>query len=116
MNSSTLQHITSFKQDAQDGKFTMQGLALTSLLHNLIRDYGKYRHGSFSVDIDNFDIVDKRLILSHIMDATEYQYACQSVINTQVIFDESRKFIQRLIDDDCDEVFKEDMESRRSGI
>lgn len=110
MNSLTLHHITKLKQDSQDGKFTMQGLALTSLIHNLIREQGKYYQGSYVVDIDTLPLSDKRLLLSHFESASWYEYVCKSPTNTQVLFDEHKDHIQTLINSECDEVYREDME------
>jgi hypothetical protein len=116
MNSATLQQISNIKQDAQDGKFTMQGLAFTNLLHSLIRDHGRYYDGSYSVDVDAFAISDKRLILSYIESAEWYEYACKSIATTESLFSECKDHVQHLIDEDCYEVYKQDMEEMREAI
>lgn len=113
MNRSNIYHINTFKQDARMGKFTKKGLSLTNLIHKLIREHGKYDHGSYSVDVNTFTISDKRLLISHFESAEWYEYACESVTNTEVIFAESSQHIQSLIDDECDEVYRDDMEEMR---
>ncbi len=113
MISSTLQQINTIKQDAKVGIFTIKGLSLTNLIHNLIREHGKYKHGSYSVDVESFPISDKRLLISHFESAEWYEYACESATNTDVIFSESAPHIQSLFDDECDEVYRNDMEEMR---
>lgn len=110
MKSLTIQQLQSIKQDATEGIFTMKGLSLTRLLHTLIREYGHYSDGSYSVDPSNFSLSDKKLILSHVIDSGEYEYACASPIRTETIFNEHISTIQNIIDDECYVVYCEDME------
>lgn len=112
MNSTTLHHLYHIKQDAQEGKFSMHGIAFTNLLHNLIREYGRYKNNSYHVDVNHFSINDKRLILSHFESAEWYAHACESVTNTEVLFDEYKDHVKKLLDDECDEVYRDDMENR----
>lgn len=113
MNSSNIYHINSIKQDAKVGIFTEKGLCLTNLIHNLIREHGQYQNGTYYVDVNTFPLSDKRLLISHFESAEWYEYACQSVTNTEIIFEEYAKHIQSLMDDDCDEVYRDDMEEMR---
>ena len=113
MNSTTLHQINVLKQQRQEGRFSMQGLAFTSLLHNLIREYGKYHPDHISVDVEHFSLYDKRLVLSHIESAEWYEHACESITNTETLFDECKKSLQRTVDDESDEVFRDDMEEMR---
>jgi hypothetical protein len=112
MNRSTLHQINSIKQDRQEGNFTMHGLAFTSLIHSLIREYGKYYDESYTTDVKDFLISDKRLILSHFESAEWYEYACKSVANTEALFDECKDYVQKFLDDECYEVYREDMEEK----
>lgn len=114
MNRSTLHQVNVHKQQAKEGIYTMQGLALTRLLHNLIREYGHIKNNSYFVDVHHFDLTDKRLILSHVTDGfEEYKEACESETKTIACFLEHQTFIQRLIDDECDDMYRETMEEMR---
>lgn len=113
MNSATLHQFYLIKQDAQEGKFSMHGIAFTHLLHNLIREYGQYKNDSYHIDADQLSISDKRLILSHFESAEWYAHACESVTNTETLFDEYKDHIQKLLNDECDEVYRDDMEEMR---
>lgn len=102
-------------QDAREiGYMTKKGLALTSLLHQLIREYGTYDNGSFSIDVDDFDVSDKRLLLSHFQDSEWYEYACESQIKTNELFNEGKKHYQRILDDECYECYTSVMEEMRA--
>lgn len=113
MNRSTLHQIDIIKQDAMVGINMKKGFSLTSLLHNLIREYGTYQDNNLSVDVDNFELIDKRLLISHFESAEWYAYACESYEKTQALWDEHRNHIQKLINDDCYEVYKDVMEEMR---
>jgi len=88
----------------------MNGLALTRLLHNVIREYGKYDGVNYSVSLSEIDLADRKLLLSHILDSGEYEWAMKSSSRINAYFDENRKHIQNLIDNECQEVYQEDME------
>lgn len=110
MSKSNIQQLRLIKQDTKEGIFTMKGIALTKLLHNLIREYGTYHDGSYTIDPYSISLSDKKLIISHITDSEEYEWACQNPIRTESIFEEYIKYIQTLFDDECSEVYQEDME------
>ena len=69
MNSSNIYHINSIKQDAKEGKITMQGIALTRLVHQIIRDYGKYDGCDYSVNLADINNTDRKMIISHVFDS-----------------------------------------------
>ncbi len=113
MNSSTLHQNTLYVQDARMAKVE-QGLSLTQLLHNLIREHGQYKQNSFDVDVNSLPISDKRLLISHFESAEWYEYACQSHLHTETLFSEHKNYIQKVIDENCGEVYLETMEEMRS--
>lgn len=88
----------------------MQSLALTRLLHNIIRENGKYRHDNYEVDIKTLSNTDKKLLISHVADSDEYEYACSSPVRLDAMFAEYADHIESLINDECYTVFCEDME------
>ena len=111
---STLHQINIIKQDAKAGIVTKKGFSLTNLIQNLIREHGEYSNGSYAVDVNTFPVSDKRLLISHFESAEWYEYSCESAAKTEAIFEESAKHIQSLFDDECDEVYKDDMEEMRA--
>ena len=110
MNKSNIHQLRLVVQDTKEGIYTMKGLSLTRLLHNFIREYGHYYDGSYAVDPRTFSISDKRLIISHITDSEEYEWACQSPTKTEAVLSEYIDHIQHLLDSECDDVYAEDME------
>lgn len=108
MNRSNLTYLR--KQSQQDEILIMQGKAFIELIRSIISDYGHYSHGSYSVDIDSLTLADKKLLLSHILEASDYEWACQNPVRTEVIFDENRKALDRLISDEADQIFRDEME------
>ena len=114
MNSANIYHINSIKQDRHDVKVTMQGIALTNLVHSIIREYGIYNDNSYSVDVRNLDMADKRLVVSHFESAESYEWACETFSRINEVFNEHASYLQRLIDEECDDIYREDMEEVRA--
>jgi hypothetical protein len=110
MKSSTIQHLHLIKQDIKEGIYTMKGLALTKLLHNLIREYGTYEDSSYAVDPKVFSLPDMKLILSHILDSEDYAFACENRERLEAMFMEYIDIVQSLLDNECDAVYHDDME------
>jgi hypothetical protein len=97
-------------QDTKDGIFTMKGLALTNLLHNLIREYGTYDDGTYSVDPKTFSSSDKRLVLSHVFTAETYEWSCSNNQRLEAMYMQTIDIVQTLLDSECYQVYCDDME------
>jgi hypothetical protein len=110
MNRSNIHQLHRIKQDTKEGIFTMTGYAFTKLIHSLIREYGSYHDGSYGVDISTLSLSDKKLLISHIADSEEYEWACATPTRTEAVFLEYFDRLQGLIDDECYSVYCEDME------
>jgi hypothetical protein len=110
MNSATINQINSIMQEASEGTFTMQGLALTKLLHRVIREYGKYDGVNYTVYLADIDTADQKLLLSHVCDSCDYADICVSPTYLDAMWKENASYIQELIDQECHEVYCEDME------
>lgn len=113
MNSATLHQINILKQDRQEGIVTIKGLSLTRLLHNLIREHGQFKSDGYSVNVSDFSLSDKKLILSHVLESDDYQDACVNNIRLNTYFQEYRNHIEELIDSESDEVWRDDMQEMR---
>jgi hypothetical protein len=98
------------QQQRQDGVYTMKGLALTQLLQDTIREYGKYDSGCYSVFLNDINQIDKKLLLSHIADNADYEFACESQIKFDAVWNEYASIIEDLLDQESYEVYREDME------
>lgn len=113
MNRATLHQINVLMQDRQEGIVTMKGLSLTKLLHNLIREHGQFKSDGYVVNPSDFSLADKKLILSHVLESDDYADACTNNIRLNTYFHEYRDHIEKLIDSETDEVWREDMEEMR---
>lgn len=111
--STTLYQNDIIKQDAKIAKL-QKGLSLTNLLHNLIREYGTYADNSYDVDTRLFTAIDKKLLIANLETAEWFEYACSSESRLNAIYAEHAKAIQELVDDECFEVYQEDMEEMRA--
>ena len=114
MSNCNIQHLNTFKQDTMEGVLKvshhpLQSHAFTVLVHRVIREYGKYDGHSYSVNLNDLDLCDIRLLLSHIAEHDDYEHACSSSISLENIFREYSPFMQKCIDAECDEVYRDDM-------
>ena len=64
MSSNNIVQLRTVKQVTQEGIYTLHGLARTKLIHRIIREYGKYCQGSYTVDLNDIDLCDQKLSLS----------------------------------------------------
>jgi hypothetical protein len=110
MNKSNIHHLRLVRQDTKEGIYMTKGISLTRLVHNLIREYGTYRDGSYYVDVLHLTLSDKKLVLSHILDSEEYAWACESPTRTEALFLEHIDYVQGLFDWEYGTVYAEDME------
>lgn len=114
MSSTTIQQVYSIKQDTKEGIVTVIGLALTRLLHKVIREYGHYDHASYVVNLNDIDLCDQKLLLSYVTDSSEYKEALENQVRFNSYFKEYSSYIQHLIDDECHNVYIEDQEDARA--
>ena len=110
MVKNNIHQLHAIKQDAKDGIFTMKDNSFTKLIHNLIREHGTYRHGSYTVDTLNFSFTDMRLVLSYFVSNDELVSAYKSKPRTSQLFEKHLKDIQYFIDEECSVVYCEAME------
>lgn len=96
----------------EDSAKMKQRFAFTKLIRSLISEYGEYYDQSLMVDISDLTISDKRLVLSHIVDCEEYEWACSGISKTEQLFLEHKNAIQGIFDDESHEVYVEAMEER----
>jgi hypothetical protein len=96
----------------EDPKRMNQRFAFTKLIQSLIREYGEYHDQSLVVDISDLSNVDKRLLISHVVDAEEFEWACANPTRLEQIFNEHKRYIQELFDDESADSYAEAMEER----
>ncbi|HLA58582.1 MAG TPA: hypothetical protein VK622_07470 [Puia sp.] len=110
MISSTINQINVLKQQRQEGRQLKHGHSLTNLIHNIIREYGIYSCGTYDVHLKDISKIDKKLLLSYVLESGDYEWMCEDASRLNLMFKENEKFIERMIDNECSEVFREDME------
>lgn len=110
MSHSNIARQSSISQQCQDDTVKMKGMSLTALVHNLIREYKTCEFNTYSVDVMHFTPGDKKLILSHLLDASEYQDACVTQSRLDAVFMEYLEVVEEAIESECYTVYCEDME------
>ena len=113
MNRANVHQFTILMQDRQEGILTMNGFAMQKLIHNIIREYGSYKDNCYTVNLSDISLSDKKLLLSHLIDSDEYEEICANPTLAEMMFQEKEDNIWKLIDRECDEVYRKDMEEKR---
>jgi hypothetical protein len=80
------------------------------LLKNIAHEYGNYILGEYRVNLSSLSISDKRLVLSHIVDSEDYQWAHKSHSCTESLFKENITYLEQEMSSIEDEVYEEIME------
>ena len=110
MNNASINIISDFWQDRLEGKVTKKGLALLNLTHSVIREYGKYSHNNYSVDVMAISLADKRLVVSHFEAAEWLEWCTGNATRIEALFSDHAKYFQELVDNECFAVYCEDQE------
>jgi len=97
------------KQEPRKETLVMHGKAFLQLINTIVREYGVYQDGTLSVDIDSLTHIDKKLLLSHLLEASDYEWACENPVRVEEVFGEHYKVLERLISDCADQIYREDM-------
>ena len=105
----TIRQIDSDKQVTMDVSPKQQGYALQRLIHSLIREYGKM-FDTYHVNFNDLAFYDQKIFLSYVTDSGEYEDALESDARTRAYIEEYKKYMQELLDENCDEVYVEVME------
>lgn len=89
---------------------------LFNFLHDLIRTYKSITRDGYSLHVDNLPHYEKKLFLSHIVDAYEYEFLCESPSLLDAGINEYKKMMQRLIDQEIDGIYFEDQRAKGRRI
>jgi len=86
------------------------GYAGKMLVHSLLREYGECHDCSFYVHLNDLDITDKKLLLSYVAEDAEYEEALASPNMLNAYIKEYSPLMQRLLDQESDEAYRDVME------
>ncbi|HLX54258.1 MAG TPA: hypothetical protein VKR58_09970 [Aquella sp.] len=82
--------------------------ALTSYIHDIIRSYKEVDPEYYSLFVDELPLHDKKIFLSHIVSAEDYELFCSNESGVNALVIENKKYMQSLIDNEIDQVHTED--------
>ena len=66
-----------------------------------------YLQNEFRVNVNDLSLIDKKIFLSHVVDAWEYEEYCSSVSKLYAGFLDNLKYMQRLLDETSDEFYQD---------
>jgi hypothetical protein len=84
-----------------------------NLIHDLIKQYGKYKDDTISINVDDLVYGDKKLLMSHLIDLGDYEWAIGNIYRFFAMYDENKEYLQNALDSECDEVYRRKMEDLR---
>jgi len=79
---------------------------------SLIHENAHYHNGGFSLYVSSLSRIEKKLFLSHIVDAGEYEWLCENDARLYAAFDDYKTDMQSLIDLYIDESWHEAMQEK----
>lgn len=107
MSSSIVKQIFNVNKDVND---LLKISAKRVFIRDLINDYATYRYGGMSLYVSEIPKAEKKIFLSHIIPAKEYEWFVQDETRLEIGFEEYAPRMQRLIDEQIEEVYHETME------
>jgi hypothetical protein len=96
--------------NSTEGEKNMLGRVFHSFLDDLIRSNAKYKHGAYELFACDLPYEDKKIFLSWICSAEDYEDYISNPTRERVAIAEYEDFMQRLIDENIDDVWHEDMQ------
>lgn len=116
MMRNTIQQVSITKQGSRMDVFALQGFGYAGkiFVHDLLREYGEVHDCSYSVHFNALDLHDKKILLSYVVEAFEYEEAISCPTKLEAYFKEYSKLIQRLLDENGDEAYRDMMEEARN--
>lgn len=105
-------------EHAESINSTPPSVSLKSYLRDLVREYAdmhlktkdEWIDEGYSIWVHTLFDHDKRILLSHIVDADDYEYYCSSPERLHSGFEEYEKTMQKMIDDTANELYHEDLD------
>lgn len=82
--------------------------ALKSFISDLVREYATKEEDEYILWSRRLYLHDRRIILSHLVDAEDFEYYCSSPTLLELGLEEYDELIQKQLDEVCEEVFFED--------
>lgn len=86
--------------------------ALTNFIRSLIRD-SQYSVGRSALFVDDLSLEDKKIFMSHI-DIFEYEHFINNPTGMNLLIEEYKDHMQRLINDELNDCYIEEMEDMGS--
>jgi len=116
MMRNTIQQSIANKQGSRMETFDLQGFGYAGkiFVHELLREYGEVYDGSYYVHFNDLDLPDKKILLSYVAENFEYEEALSCPIKLDAYFKEYVKTMQRLLDSEGDEAYRDVMEEARN--
>lgn len=113
MASNSVKHLQLITQDisaTKDGGERMIDWTLKIFVHNLIRENATHQFGTYSLDTDDLDPIDKRLFLSRLVTANDFEWMCENPYRLNEAIKDYEDEMQYFINQNLNEVYQEDME------
>lgn len=96
--------------NSKEGEKNMLGRAFRHFLDDLIRSNCKYVDGCYSLHAYDLPYEDKKIFLSYILNAEDYEDALANPRRERVYLNEYEDHMQYLIDDRIGDIWHEDMQ------
>lgn len=103
----------SLNQASRDGSEFITKRNLLHFVEDLIRENKIVHPDGYSLSVSDLTHSDQKLFLSHIIDAFDYEWACENRTRLDAMIQDQKKYMQRLIDHMIDEIYWDDRKEAR---
>jgi hypothetical protein len=116
MNVSSITRKNLGKQQATDRESVLAESARDSFVRELVEEYSFSNLSRNSVFVNDLRLEDKKILLSHIVDAGEYEWLMETPNRLEEGIKENKCYMQELLDEVADEIYWKHMEEEGISI
>ena len=84
-----------------------EGISLKCFLREVIRDYGSEYAKEFTVKVNDLSMEDRKILLSHLVEASEYEEYCSTPSKLQAGLTDNLESMQRMLNEMSHELYSE---------
>ena len=85
-------------------------IAFKQYIHGLMEEYAEYNFVGVTLDIQKLPLYEKRLLLSHVLDADDYEDSLRSPTATEAYLSDTERYMKEIISEVCEEAYQDFME------
>jgi hypothetical protein len=87
----------------------MLSRAFYKFVNSLIEEHKEIDRDGYKIDINSFPLYDKKILLSHLVGPSEYEWANQNESRINCLFQEYHDYLKEIFDTQLSTIYSQDM-------